>query len=172
MRPLVSAVVLLAVTAIVHLIIWRTRRPRGQYTTLMILCGGALAASLASVTLVPLPAGIFRVLPQTLTEYVSFTILYLALALSYISTYSAVQADSPSLSILLRIERAGSAGMSLAELEAEFTDALLVLPRLQDLVSGKLVVKKDERYVIDSRGALLAAAHSAYRALLGVGKGG
>lgn len=172
MRPLVSAVALLTVTAIVHLIIWRTRRPSSQYTTLMILCGGALAVSLASVTLVPHPAGIFRALPQTLAEYVAFTILYLALALSYISTYSAVQADSPSLSILLRLERAGSAGVSRAELEAEFTDDLLVLPRLQDLVSGKLVNKKDDRYVIDRQGALLAAAHSGYRALLGLEKGG
>lgn len=172
MRPLVSAVVLLALTALVHLIIWRTRRPSSQYATLMALCGGALVVSLASVVLVPYPAGIFRVFPQTLAEYVAFTILYLALALSYISTYSAVQADSPSLSILLRIERAGASGVSLAELEAEFTDDLLVLPRLQDLVSGKLVGKKDDRYVIDRQGALLAAAHSAFRGLLGLEKGG
>lgn len=173
MRPLLSAFASLALLAIVHLLVWRTRRPRAQYAGLVLLAVAVLALQFAIVAMVPRSVGwLAPVIPATPAEYVSFLILYVALALSYIFVYSAVQADSPSLSILLRIERAGRAGVTLGELETEFSDEVLVLPRLDDLISSKLARMRGWRYVIGSQGAMLAAVHSFYRTLLKLRKGG
>jgi hypothetical protein len=88
-------------------------------------------------------------------------------------TYSAVQADSPSMMILLQIEHAGARGLPAEAILRLLDDAVVVLPRLQDLVTGRLAtVDRHQRYVITARGGTLARLYIAYRALLKMEKGG
>ncbi|MBI3001915.1 MAG: hypothetical protein HYY46_26160 [Deltaproteobacteria bacterium] len=76
------------------------------------------------------------------------------------------------MTILLRIEQAGPKGLALEELIAASNDQLLVLPRLDDLVTGKLVSLRQGRYAIGRRGVLLVKTHMFCRTLLKRGKGG
>jgi hypothetical protein len=98
--------------------------------------------------------------------------LYAAITVAYTITYSAVQADSPTMSILLAIEAAGPGGSMLERLMASLHDDVLVVPRLQDLVIGRLATVESGRYVITPTGARLARIYIFYRALLGMEKGG
>jgi hypothetical protein len=111
------------------------------------------------------------VLPQTFIDSFSFIMLYTALAVSYVTTYSAVQADSPSLTMLLKIEEGGSRGLARDELEAHLNDEVIIIPRLNDLVTGKLVIYDNRRYIIGPRGSMLAKSHILYRRLLRMEKG-
>ena len=172
-RALVTApvVFLLAVTA--QVLLWRCRRTAGQYAALLGLhlatVGAATAVFIAARWLAP-PAT--RLLPLTVFEYANFVVLYVALLVAYATTFSAIQADSPTMSLLLRIEQAGTRGMTREELIAELTDELLVIPRLDDLVAGGLARLDGGHYVIEPRGALFAWAMASYRRLLGMERGG
>lgn len=173
MRALVSALLAFSFLFVAHLVVWRIRRPAGHYTGLSVLCLAVLVASLGSLyslhSMISASAGF---LPVTAVDYFNFVMLYTALALSYVCTYPAVQADSPTMLILLLVEQAEPKGLTLEEMVCQLNDQVLVVPRLQDLVTGNLVGLHGGRYVIGSRGMLLAKMHVFYRALLKMEKGG
>lgn len=173
MASLVSALGAFSLWLIVHLVVWRLRKPVGQYVALGGLCLAVLVFALTGLSaLQPANRDLGAFLPSTALGVFNFTMLYAALALAYLVTYSAVQADSPTMTILLRVGEAGPTGLSLDEILAQLNDDVLVVPRLEDLVVGKLVRRDGGRYVIGPRGALLARTYICYRALLGMEKGG
>lgn len=174
MRSLVATAIAFALLIVTQIVVWRVRRPiGGHYLTLaalyVVALGLALGVFAASATW---PAVTPWVVPATLREWTDFILLYLALTLAYMVTYSAVQADSPSMAILLHVERAGARGRRREELAAALDDRVVILPRLEDLVGGALATVQQGRYVINGRGALLARTYIAYRALLKMEKGG
>jgi hypothetical protein len=129
-------------------------------------------AAFAALDAAGLGAALALPLPRTGLDYWGFLILYASVALSYMITYSAVQADSPSMAMLLRIEASGPQGRTREELIQDLSDEILILPRLNDLVLGDLAELKGDRYYITHRGSLLASVYIRYRALLGMEKGG
>jgi hypothetical protein len=172
-RALVAAAGLFLLAFAAQAVIWRCRRPRAQYTGLLGLYLGALA--LVTVGLVGArlaSAGAARLLPVAPLDYLTFALLYVGLVLAFGTTYSAVQADSPTMSVLLAIEATSGRGLALAELLDRFPDRVLVVPRLDDLVAGGLARLRDGRYVIAPRGVLFARPFVLFRRLLGFGRGG
>jgi len=169
LRSLVPALLAFAVLVAAHVILWRLRRPRGQYAALAGLALTTPAVLLAAGLSAP-ARGAW--LPAGPSETVSSMILYGALVLAYVTTYSAVQADSPTMTILLRIEQTGPAGLTRDELVNDIDDRVLILPRLEDLVAGRLVARADGRYVIGPRGVAMVRPHMFFRRLLGMEKGG
>jgi hypothetical protein len=169
MSALSAALASLAVFALVHLVVWRVRRPAGQYLALLGLAAGVLVVALT--VRLALEAGAQWTPARTL-DYLNQITLFTVLALAYISTYSAVQADSPTMTILLRIAAAGPGGLTRRDLSDDLIDELLVIPRLNDLVVGGMVDLRAGRYVIAMRGALFGRLHARYRAMLRMEKGG
>lgn len=173
MRSILVAVVALVILIAVQVVVWRLRTKGGHYLALSGLALAVLVGSLVTVAALgsvdppPVPF-----VPQTILEVWNFVMLYAAMALCYMITYSAVQADSPTMAILLLIEGAGGRGRSRDELLAELDDAVLVVPRLNDLIIGDLVELQGGRYHISRRGSLLARIYMGYRSLLAMEKGG
>lgn len=172
MKPLVWGLLATVLTAVAHVLLHRLS-PRGRYGALLAIWVCALAVTLGAFAV----AGALRPdlagwLPATTTEYASFVVLYATLSLAYITTYPPIQADSPSMSLVLRIAEAGPRGLDPRVLESEFTDAELILPRLNDLVNGELVHQRGERYVASRRASTLARAYLGYRRALRMEKGG
>lgn len=162
---------LFAVAIVIHLAAWRLFKPVRQYLTLLGLYAGILVAASVAMRMVPV-ASKESLIPANTVEYLTFAMLYTGLAFAYVSTFSAVQADSPSLLLLLIINEAGDRGVSRQELDEQLGDNVMIIPRVQDLITGGLAVRQGPRYVIEPRGALLAAVHTRYRAFLKMGKGG
>ncbi|MFA5160859.1 MAG: hypothetical protein WC421_01310 [Elusimicrobiales bacterium] len=151
-----------------HLIWWQIQIPKRQSKTLFILFFSVMAAGLAAG--LAMPDGCELALRGW--QAARAGLCAASMALAYIITYSAVEADSPTLVIALAIRAAGGAGLSPEEIFAGFDDGRLIAPRLGDLVSDKLAVIENGRYRITRRGRLLAGIFTAYRALIGAGKGG
>jgi len=170
-RGCLAALVPIGLLAVLHLLVWRTRRPRRQYRALAALAALALALTVA-VGLVATRLGALP--PFGPRDALDAIVLFAAAAIAYMVTYPPVQADSPSMTILLEIDRAGDRGLSRGELThvEALSDAALILPRLADLVTGRLATSERGRYVIASRGARLARFYVRYRAVLGMEKGG
>lgn len=171
MSALASALLAFALFLALQLALWRLWKPTWQYA---VLPGVALAVLVAATGvfhwLAPPSAGPF--LPSSLFDYGNFVVLYAALVMAYFVTYPAVQADSPSMTIVLLVDRAGPSGLTRGQLAKELNNESLVLPRIADLVAGNLVRLERGRYVINPAGAILAKVHTSYRRLLKMEKGG
>ena len=173
MRFVAPALVAFTVLILAHLALWRIRRPKGQYTTLVLLAAAVLAllfaASRLAVASLDSPPGW---LPRSALDHVTAIALYAALFVCYATTYSAVQADSPTMTIVLMIERAGTRGCTRADLRARLDDRALVTPRIDDLVTGGLARLDQGRYVITRRGLAVIRPQMAFRSWLKMEKGG
>lgn len=166
MRALIAAPLVFLGALLVQVVVWRWRAPVGQYSGLVALHVTVLAAATAVFYVTS------HVLPATAFDYLNFAMLYLALVAAFAITYSAIQADSPTMTILLAIEAAGSTGIAQQELLSRLTDEMLVVPRINDLVAGGLAALRQERYVIGPRGMLLARTYISCRTLMRLEKGG
>jgi hypothetical protein len=166
MRFLLPGMAAFAVLLLTHLILWRLHRPRAEYAALVVLAAVVLSATLTLFAILQ-PAMATRPL-----DILTALVLYAGLFAAYFTTYSAVQADSPTMAMLLRIADAGRLGMTRAELLTVFDDDVLVMPRLADLVGGGFIEDDAGRYRIVARGRALVRPQLAFRRLLGMEKGG
>lgn len=172
MRFVAPGLLAFALLIAAHVAIWRVRRPAAQYAALVALATGVLAIALTAFRIAAVSLGSAPDwLPRSPLEYLTAIELYAALFLSYVTTYSAVQADSPTMTILLLIERAGAAGCTRDELRARLNDRVLVIPRLDDLAAGNLVRFDRGRYVVTPRGIAMTAPHVVFRRWLKMEKG-
>lgn len=173
MRSLGAALGAFAILLALQLVIWRLRRGGGHYVALLVLALLVLVAAFAGIgALRATGVQVARLLPATPLADWNFFLLYGALILAYMITYSAVQADSPTMAILLLIEAAGLRGLSRDELITRLGDDVLIVPRVRDLITSGLAALERGRYVIRGRGSRLARVYIAYRALLRMEKGG
>ena len=152
-----------------HLAIWRVRLPRRQSRALALIFAGMLAAGLALALLagpgplVPSSWGLARV-----------ALLVAVVMCSYILSYPAVEADSPTVAMVMRLMDAGPDGLPVDEFLRDMNDELLVLPRVRDLLRDGLAVldPADGRYRLSTKGRLMGRLFSTYRGLLGLPLGG
>jgi predicted transcriptional regulator len=95
-----------------------------------------------------------------------------SLALAYITTYSAVEVDSPSLIMVMNIAEASKEGLDKNKIQQIITDETLIKPRIKDLVEKGMIYLDVDKYKLTPRGLLLTRLFIFYRELLNTGKGG
>lgn len=105
-------------------------------------------------------------------EWLRCAFFYVALVFAYITTYSAVEVDSPSLLIVLKIAEAGARGLRHEELLKALGDDVVVLPRLADLARGGMVTPAADKFFISAKGRFFCGIFVLFRRLLGAPKGG
>ncbi len=162
MRVLLGGLGLFALGLAAHLLLWRVRRPERGVRALL---GLFLAAGLLGGALGPRLLG---APPLTPAEAVHAAVLLASLALAYIVVYTAVEVDSPSLSMVLRIGEAGEGGIEPERLAAGFGDERLVLPRLRDLVRSGAVSCEGDVYRLRAGGGALVALVVLWRRVMGL----
>lgn len=157
----------------IHLLYWRFHLPRNQTRTLIVIFLCILAIGLfvfrrflGKIDILGISA------PANIYEYLYLVFLFLCLTAAYIITYSAIEADSPSLAIVMRIAKTGSKGLKHETLLLNMTDDFLVKPRLEDLVESKMTCLDRGKYKITCRGALFINIFIFYRNLLKKNRGG
>lgn len=159
---------------LLHMAVWRVRVPERQTKVLLLIMFSVLAAALAFLKAgggrfageLGLPA------PETAGDFLHLALINISLVLSYMITYSAMEADSPSLVIVMAVEGAGPAGLEEDALRRCFNDDRMLKPRIRDLLLDKLVEMDAGVYRLTAKGRSFAAIFTAYRRLLGRGKGG
>ncbi len=156
------ACALAAAAWLVHAAVWQVRIPRRQTRAILLIFAGTLAVGLyAGVHLLPgfLDCG-------------RAALFFLACTAAYVVTYSAIEADSPSLAIMLRIARAGAGGIAAHAVVREMSDEVLIIPRIADLVRDGMVCVSDARYLLTPKGRRFVRIFIGWRALLGLPRGG
>lgn len=157
---------------LVHLAAWQVRLPRRQTKALLLILFGGLAASLAAFLLFPSGSLLGFGVPAGAGELLAVTLYVVSFILAYMITYSAVEADSPTLVMIKAVADAGPKGLRKEDFFAAMSDAVLVEPRLKDLLTDRMAQLENGQYVLTPKGRLFAAIFRTHRALLGLGKGG
>jgi hypothetical protein len=157
---------------LVHLMVWRLCLPRRQTNVLLMIFVAVGVLGILMLKARPDLCLLGLAVPETLSDYLRLSFFYVAAALAYIISYSAIEADSPSLAIVLRISEAGPEGLSKRKLQELMTNEILIIPRLEDLVRDGLAVFADGKYSLTLKGDRFIGIFLFFRSLLGRGKGG
>ncbi|MDD5465381.1 MAG: hypothetical protein PHP73_03455 [Candidatus Omnitrophica bacterium] len=163
MSVLISGSLLFTIALLLHLVVWRLHYPGNPIKTLILLFGAVLLSGI-----IFLVSYTFYTVPQ----YLHIVLLFFSLSICYLITYSAIEADSPSLVIVSRIARAGKEGLLFERIRESLGSDLLIEPRLKDLVESGLVDLSGSTYRINEKGRLFVLPFVVFRNFLGLGKGG
>lgn len=144
---------------LIHILIWRSRRPPRDAPAILFifLFAGPLLFILSSKLLFAIATqNIFAVL-----------LLHLSLSCAYIQIYPASQADSPSLRILILVNRAPQ-GLTEQEIRNSFNEEDLLEARLEDLIMTGLIARKGTELSLTSKGKGIIVPFIMIRRILGL----
>lgn len=144
-------------------------RPSKDPTREILACFGvAFLLGLVAGSFHPDVAGALHHGPWALLTLGSFQTLAF---LCYRIVYAGIEATSPTLAIVRRLARGGSAGCSAAELEHVISDADFLLPRLDALAADGLILETGGRMALTLRGRRLARGMETVARLWNLGRG-
>jgi hypothetical protein len=150
-----------------HLLVWRIHKPRSPIKILLAIFLGTVVVGLATLYF---GAGVVRSLGlaelSTLAAYLHVLVFFIAMAFSYIVGYTVLEWDSPTLSIVTMIARAGKNGLEEAELIQRAEKLPFLESRMQDLIRGGILVEREGRYVLSARPHLFFRSILLYNRLL------
>jgi MFS family permease len=127
----------------IHLVWWRVHLPRRQRSVLLALfIGGGLLLAPAAGWL----AGLAGLGTLSWIQWLNVALGVVAFALAYVVTYSALEADSPTLSLLRFIEERGRSGATFEELTDFINRRPFVAARLGALIEEDMLVEEGGRY--------------------------
>lgn len=163
---LVSGFCTFALCWCVHVMMWRSRRPKNDILVLFSIFIFLPMIAFCSGLILAWTQNLFGI---SSLEFCAVVLLHAALSCAYIQTYPCAQAESPSLAIMLIVARHGSNGISGKEISGHFDDGKLVHSRFQDLINSSLIREKDGAYFLSGFASGLLQFFILYRKILGLG---
>lgn len=163
---------MLALAFVLHLVVWKIRLPKRQIKVMLLMFFATLIAGSVFLWANPAFALLGVAAPAGWAEFFRIALMFTAFTLAYMITYTGLEADSPSLVMVLNIAQAGPEGLSKEAFFQQMTDDVLIKPRVRDLLTDQMAVLDGETYRLTPKGVLLARIFVTYRSILGAGKGG
>jgi len=154
---------LFAASMVVHLVIWKASLPKRQIPALLV--------TFAAVFLTWLAFALTHHFP--LVAALQVALYYWSVSLSYTITYSAIEADSPTLSIMRFVAQGGPAGRLSGEIARFMDERPFLTARLTALIRSGLIQEREGRYVAPGPQPLAFRVILGFRKLYGaIPKGG
>ena len=158
---------------LIHVLIWRVRLPQRHTRAILLVFGATGALALVAQPLLA-SAQAFHGIPvmTSATEYAMAALFIVAATAAYVITYSALEADSPTLVMIRAIAEAGPDGLPEALFHQRLTEDVLLRPRIADLKRDGFADLREGRVNLTSKGRRFVALFIWQRRILGAGKGG
>lgn len=172
MVELAIAFITVMTAFMLHLVLWKIRVPKRQTRAILLIFFGLLTLVVSLLKVFAGQSSLLSDYPLQPAGYLHIVLFVTACSLAYMITYSAIEVDSPSLVMALAITRAGDAGLPEADFCDMMNNALLVEPRIRDMLRDGLVTKDGDIYRLTSKGKRMARLFALHRRLLGAGMGG
>ncbi len=169
MISILWSTILVVGALLLHVLVWRIRLPKYQAKALIYCFLSVFFVGLFFNFFLRDKLSSFYLL-QSPDQYLSIALFYFATMAAYIITYSAVEVDSPSLLVLLILQN--DSDVTLKSIEEDLNDDVLMLPRVADLIRDGLLIQKDDRYYLTSKGRSMGQLFVFFRSCLRAGKGG
>jgi len=173
MTVLFWGLMIFGLSFLLHFIIWKIHIPQKQTKALLEVFFSSLIVCTAILLISSFNYSRVRsISPAGFREYFHLYIFFISLMLAYIVNYSALEVDSPTLTMVISIANKGKNGLDKQELLVLMSDGLLVKPRIDDLVSSNMIYLEEGKYKLTRNGSLFAHIFIFYRKLLNLPKGG
>src|SRR4030067_481322 len=173
MLVLIYSLLLFSMAFVFHIVLWKISLPKRQTKVLLqIFFGTLLIGILALISISFIIPGFDNLISMKPPEHLHICLIFISLTLSYMITYSALEADSPTLVMVMAIEKAGPEGLDKKEFEQSLNDDILIKPRIRDVITDKMSNVDGGKYKLTSKGVLFARIFILYRRLLNAPKGG
>jgi hypothetical protein len=144
-------------------------RPSKEPTREILACfAGALALGLVAGSVAPGIRATLRDGPFAILTLTSFQLLA---CLCYRILYAGIEASSPTLAIVRRLQRGGAGGCSADDLEHVISDVDFLLPRLDALCADGLILEAEGRMSLTKRGQHLARGMETVARVWNLGRG-
>lgn len=143
MIPVALAFGALVAAFVFHLALWRLHLPDRQLRALLVIFTGFYAVLASLVGFCP-SAPELAGSPWISLAYAS--LFYWPAALCYVITYSAMEGDSPTLSLARHLHRKGDEGITREELEEFFRKRPFIGARIGALVNDGVLYKEEGGY--------------------------
>ena len=163
---------LFLVAFIVHVVLWRVRRPVNTTATIILVFVVSVSTVWLALSIFGIFQGLTGFLPQEPVDKILSLLLALALAVSYIMTYPALENDSPTLKLVYLIDQKGRTGATEEELFRSFSNKNTVEPSITEMISEGLVRMEGQSILLTERGHRLATIYRKWRDILGAEMGG
>jgi hypothetical protein len=138
----------------IHFLVWRVRLPKSQLKALLLIFSSVWAVVVAASLAAGWPI-------KAVVEFLYFSLIYWSAALCYVITYSAMEGDSPTLSLTRHLHRRGEEGISHDEIEEFFRQRPFVGARVKALVTDNVFIEEQSGY------RLSAGRYLFFRVILG-----
>jgi len=163
MRILLTTFTLLALAWMIHLIIWRIRLPQHQIRALLFTFAAVFALWMITLARSSTP----------LLDALQISLLYGSISFCYVITYSAIEGDSPTLSLMNLLAEKKDAGLPADEIGDFLSQRPFVKARLAALIHSGLVRQENDRFLIKGQPSLPFRIILGFRKLYGpISKGG
>lgn len=151
MTELPLGLVLLAWATMVHVAAWRVTLPTNHTRGLLVIFALAPAVGIALIVWLR-PAW----LPADPFAWLRLGLLYVPCALAYIVCYSAIEHESATLALAVRLADAGESGATRESLQQSFAREDMQGRRLSSMVASGLVRMDTGGYALTAKGRILA----------------
>jgi len=167
MKVLVFGLMIFCLAFLIHLIVWKIRLPKRQVKTMLLLFCATLLGSILLLWNAPASFKLFNLTaPDNIWEYLHICLFFVSLTLAYMITYSALEADSPSLVMVMAINSAEPEGLDKKRFGELMSDETLVMPRIRDVLTDKMVYMEGDKYRLTPKGAFMARMFTLWRRLI------
>lgn len=154
---------------LIHWIWWRVRIPRRQSAALLLVLLASWPLGTAVVWFVPAWHTRFPWNAWALLHTAEF---HVACSLAYIVAYSALEARSPSMTLLTFVAEARQTGRTHEELHAALAGMTPLEARLAAMQRDRMLIVVAESYRVTPKGRAWAATFGRWRRWIGLQKGG
>lgn len=150
---------------LIHFIIWKVRVPKKNQTVVLLeIFFGVLVLS------------VFLKGTSSFYDFLAYIFLYISLTFAYITTYSAIEVDSPSVTMILTIAKESTkdsnVGLDREAFYSRMNNEVLIVPRIKDLVKDKMIFFEKDKYRLTAKGLFLVNIFIWWRKLMNAPKGG
>ena len=153
-----------------HVILWKIKLPQKQKTTLLILSVVILTMGLVSLKVGNniYPEIFSSVTPSYIVEYLHIGLFFMVLVFFYISIYVAIEADSPSLKMIIKIHESGINGLAREKLIKNFEGEKFLRYRVNYLLEDNMLAFDGKHYTLTARGQGFLRICFYWRKILGM----
>jgi len=152
---------------LVHVLRWKLALPRNQLAALLKLILAAAALWLGANIGLELAGWRLGPLPLPVAACVLVLFFYMALALGYVMLFSTIDADSPSINILLVLHASGAHGIPSGELARRTGMGRFFASRIDRMLADRMIAREGEGYVAAPKGLFLLRVVGLWRVVMG-----
>ena len=149
MNLLIVSSILLAISLVSQITIWRVRIPKNQSFTILTIFFISFV-----IFFIPIYELFGKIIlkEKFYAEFIQAFLFHFCFLFCYLITFTAIEKDSPSIILMIKIFRCGKKGLELSRIFKIITNYKFIKMRIDDLLISKFILYNNKKYSITTKG--------------------